>query len=120
MGGGLFGTQLYLNPKCLVISAIVVGVYFMPHPQSISHNIVMAFLLAISTYIGIAWYDVIYDCNDRFKPTLFGWLSKYFKPPKYSQEYKELPLKTKKVIRNFDVFVLGLVAITFMYPFVFR
>jgi hypothetical protein len=119
MGGGLFGTSLYLNPKCLVISAMVVFVYFLPHPYSIIHNIVMALLLATSAYIGIAWYDVIYDCNDRLKPTLFGWLSKSFKPPEYSDEYTKLPLKTQKIIRNFDIFILVVFVITIMYPFYF-
>lgn len=120
MAGGLFGTHLYLNAKCLVISLIVVIIYFLPHPYSNYHTAVMAFLLATSTYIGIAWYDVLYDCNDRLQPSLFGWMSKPLKPQSYDKEYQELPLKTKKIIRNFDIFVLVLIIITFVYPFIFR
>ena len=120
MGGGLFGTPLYLNIKCLICSAIIIIVYYLPHPASIYHNIIMAFLLGTATYISLAWYDVLYDCNDRLKPTLLGWLSKPFKPPEYSKQYNELPLKYQKTIRNFDIFVLVVIFITFLYPFVFR
>jgi hypothetical protein len=119
MGGGLFGTQLYLNIKCLIFSLFIIAVYYLPHPPSIAHNIVMCFLIGTSAYISLAWYDVLYDCNDRLKPTLLGWLSKPFKPAEYSDEYNELPLKTKKIIRAVDIGVLVILFITFLYPFIF-
>ena len=120
MGGGLFGTPLYLNLKCLLFSAFVISVYFLPHPPTFAHNFVMTFLLGMASYIALAWYDVLYDCNDRLKPALLGWLSKSFKPPEYSKEYDELPLKTKKVIRTVDIIVLSIIVIAFIYPFIFR
>jgi hypothetical protein len=120
MGGGLFGTPLYLNPKCLVFSAIVLIIYWLPHPNTLAHNLVMGFLLATSSYISLAWYDVLFDCNDKLRPTIFGYLSKPFKPPYYAKEYNELPIKYKKIIRNVDIFVLIIVLITFLYPFIFR
>jgi hypothetical protein len=120
MGGGLFGTPLYLNIKCLIFSVFILIVYWLPHPSTVAHNIVMGFLLGMSSYIALAWYDVIYDCNDRLKPTLLGWLSKSFKPKEYSDEYDKLPLKVKKVIHWFDIAILIIVAITFAYPFLFR
>lgn len=117
MGGGLFGTPLYLNPKCLVFSAFVLAVYWAPHPKPLPHRIVAAFFLATLAYILLAWYDVIYDCNDRFRPTLIGWLSKPFKPSYYSQEYEELPLKYKKIIRWFDIAILVIMLGLFLLPF---
>jgi hypothetical protein len=120
MGGGLFGTPLHLNPKCLVFSLVILIVYWLPHPSTRTHNFVMGFLLATSSYISLAWYDVLYDCNDRFKPTLFGWLSKPFKPPEYSKEYDELPIKYRKIIHGFDIGVLMIVVVTFLYPFYFK
>jgi len=117
MGGGLFGMPLALNPKCLVFSAFVIAIYYLPKPKSINNNFIMAFLLATSAYILLAWYDVIYECNDKFKPTLFGWMTKSLKPPNYQNQYDELPLKTQKTIRNFDIVVLIIVGITFLYPF---
>ena len=120
MGGGLFGTPLYLNPKCLVFSAFVLGVYWLPHPKAFAHKILMAFLLATSAYIILAWYDVLFDCNDRLKPTLLGWLSKPFKPKEYSDAYDKLPMKYQKIIRTFDIVVLSILVITFALPFMVK
>lgn len=117
MGGGLFGTPLYLNPKCLVFSAFVLAVYWLPHPKARAHDIVMGFLLATSAYILLAWYDVLYDCNDHLRPTLLGWLSMPFKPPEYRKGYEELPVKYQKIVRWFDMFVLLIVLLAFLYPF---
>ena len=117
MGGGLFGTHLALNEKCLVFSAIILAVYWLPHPKSTAHSVVMAFLLATSAYILLAWYDVIYDCKDRLKPTLLSWFSKPFKPQEYQQQYDELPEKEKKIIRTVDIAVLSILVITAIYPF---
>lgn len=117
MGGGLFGTPLYLNIKCLIFSAFVISIYYLPHPVGYAHNFVMIFLLGTTSYILLAWYDVLYDANDRLKPTLLGWLSKSFKPQEYRDEYDKLPLKTQKVIRMVDIGVLSVVFIAFIYPF---
>ena len=120
MGGGLFGTPLYLNPKCLVFSAFVLAVYWLPHPVAFAHRVVVAFLLATTAYILMAWYDVIYDCNDRLKPTLLGWMSGWFKPSYYNKELEELPVKYKKIIRWFDIAVLGILVVLFAYPFLVK
>jgi hypothetical protein len=117
MGGGLFGTPLYLNIKCIVFSLFVIAVYFLPHPTTWAHTVVMVFLLGVSAYVALAWYDVLYDCNDRLKPTLLGWLSAPFKPAEYSREYEALPLKTQKIIRNVDIVVLAVLFLTLVYPF---
>lgn len=118
MGGGLFGTPLYLNPKCLVFSAFVLAVYWAPHPDALAHRIIAAFFLATLAYVLLAWYDVLFDCNDRLRPTMLGWLSMPFKPAYYRQEYEELPLKYKKVIRWFDIFILSVMLILFVIPFI--
>ena len=117
MGGGLFNSPLHLNPKCIVVSAFVVGIYWLPRPKYLAHKFVMSFLLATAVYVLLAWYDVIYDCNDRLMPSLFGWFSGPLKPPYYNEEMEKLPIKYKKIIRNFDIIVLGIVLLTFVYPF---
>jgi hypothetical protein len=117
MGGGLFGTPLYLNPKCLVFSAFVLGVYWMPHFKALGHRIVMAFVLATAAYVLMAWYDVLYDCNDRLRPTLLGWISMPFKPASYGHEYNELPLKYQKIIRWFDIAVLVMIGMLLVSPY---
>lgn len=120
MGGGLFGTPLYLNPKCLVFSALLLMVHWMPRPAAKMHRWVLAFLIGMSAYISLAWYDTLYDCNDRLRPTLLGWLSLPFKPKEYQQSYDKLPLKYKKIIRTVDIIVLVIVLFTFMYPFLVK
>lgn len=117
MGGGLFGTPLYLNPKCLVFSAFVLIVYWMPHPTAFAHRIVANFVLACIAYVLLAYYDMIYDCNDRLKPTLLGWLSGWFKPKEYTDKYNELPVKYQKIIRWFDIAVLILLVGLTAFPF---
>jgi hypothetical protein len=120
MGGGLFGTDLALNPKCLVFSAFVLVVYWLPHPVALTHRIVVNFILACLAYVALAWYDVLYDCNDRFQPTLLGWMWKDLKPKEYQETYDELPAKTKKVIRTVDIGVLVLLVGLLAYPFVVK
>lgn len=114
MGGGLFGTPLYLNPKCLVFSAYTLAIYWLPHPKAYSHRVVAAFLIATLSYVVLAWYDYLYDCNDKYGPTFLGWMTMWFKPPQYRQQYEQLPVKYKKMVRTFDVVVLlGLLALVF-------
>lgn len=118
MGGGLFGTPLYLNPKCLVFSAFVLGVYWMPHAKEYSHKIVVAFILATAAYVLMAWYDYLYDCNDRFGPTFLGWMTKIFKPEEYKQKFKELPVKYEKMVRTVDILVLIGILGLLAYPYI--
>jgi hypothetical protein len=106
MGGGIFGTPLYLNPKCLVFSAFVLAIWYLPHPKFWQHRIILGFILASLAYVVMAWYDLIYDCNDHLRPTILGWLTGWAKPARYSKEYEELPLKYKKLVRNVDIAVL--------------
>lgn len=117
MGGGMFGTPLYLNPKCLVFSGFVLLVYWLPHPAAFAHKCVAAFLLATAAYIALAWYDYIYDCTDRLGPTLLGWMSGFFKPSEYQKKFDNLPVKYKKIVRAFDIVVLLVVVAALVYPF---
>lgn len=119
MGGGMFGTPLYLNPKCLVFSAFVLAVYWMPHAKAYEHKIVIAFVLATAAYILMAWYDYLYDCTDRFGPTFLGWLSKPFKPKEYSEKYDELPIKYQKIVRTVDIVVLVGILVLLFSPYYF-
>jgi hypothetical protein len=120
MGLGLFDAPLYLNPKCIIFSLFIIIIYYLPKPYYYSHHFVMMFLLGTSAYIGMAWYDVLYDCNDKFGPTYLGWMTKIFKPPQYSSHYESLPIKYKKRIRNIDIIILLVIVITFIYPFIVK
>jgi hypothetical protein len=113
----LFGTPLNLNPKCLVFSAFVVFIYWMPHPFHWQHDYIVAFLLACSAYVIMAWYDLIFDCNDHLRPTVLGWMWGWAKPESYQREFEELPLKYKKVVKLFDIGILILVGVGLIYPY---
>ena len=67
------------NPKCIAISAGVVAAYwFLPPKQAL-----IAAGLAVATYIGIAHYDSMYNCEERLY-SFDGWFSQTFgafKPP---------------------------------------
>jgi hypothetical protein len=117
MGGGLFGTPLYLNPKCLVFSAFVLAVYWLPHPKAFSHRFVAAFLLACAAYIILAWYDYIYECTDELKPTILGWLWGWAKPPGYQKKFDDLPVRYKKIVTGVDIGVLIVVIGALVYPY---
>lgn len=118
MGGGLFGTPLYLNPKCLVFSGLVLLVYWAPHATHLAHRIVVAFALATAAYIGMAWYDYLYDCTDRFGPTFLGWLSMPFKPAEYREKYAAMPVKYQKLVRDVDILMLIAGGIALALPWV--
>jgi hypothetical protein len=118
MGLALFGTPLYLNEKCLIFSAFVLAVYWLPHAKHFSHQILTGFILASLAYVLMAWYDYIYDCNDRLRPTILGWMWGWAKPASYSQEFENLPVKYKKIVRTVDIVVLvGLLGLAF-WPYV--
>jgi hypothetical protein len=121
MGGGLFGTPLYLNLKCIAFSAFVIAVYWLPKPKFIQHKWIVSFLLAMSAYVMMAWYDVIYDCNDKLGPTLLGGLIGWAKPyGGVPPGTKELPIKYKKIVGAFDFVVLLVILAAFAYPFYFK
>jgi len=123
MGGGLFGTPLYLNPKCLVFSGLLIAIYWMPPYRNLSKPADLAFFrfttiaLAFVGYILLVWYDVIYDANDRLKPTALGWLSAPFKPVTYSQQFNQLPEKWKKTVRAIDILALCVAVFFVISPF---
>lgn len=117
MGGGLFGTSLTLNPKCLVFSAFVLAVYWLPHPKN--YRILAAFFIACLSYVLLAWYDVIYDCKDRLQPTILGWLWGWAKPPEYRDLYNKLPERDKKIVKTFDIFILFVLFGLAFYPYIY-
>jgi hypothetical protein len=120
MGGGLFGTPLALNPKCLLFAGFVLTVYWMPHFKPLEHRIVMGFLLATVAYVLLAWYDVLYDCNDHLRPTILGWVSMPFKPKEYGDAYNQLPIKYQKLVRYVDIAVLVTMGVLFVIPFLVK
>jgi hypothetical protein len=61
------------NPKCIIISAGVVGAYWLLPPN----NAPLAVALAVGTYIGIAHYDNMFACEERLH-SFDGWFARTF------------------------------------------
>lgn len=103
MAGGLFpGYPFSLNVKCIVFTAILAGGYWYLPPKNLW---VLAFLIWFP-YIALAWYDYMYKCQDKLKPTLvpFGryiWLP--FKPPGYKAQ---MTPELETSMRNLDHIIL--------------
>ena len=102
MAGGLFpGHPFSLNVKCIIFTAVLAaGYWFAPH----KNLWVLAFLIWFP-YIALAWYDYMYDCRDKLKPTLvpFGreiWLP--FKPPGYKEEFNKMPADQIAAMNKLD------------------
>jgi len=116
----MFGTPLYVNEKCLIFSAFVLAVYYLPHPKHLTHRILAGFILACLAYVVMAWYDYIYDCNDRLRPTILGWMWGWAKPAEYRKEFDALPVKYKKIVRWVDIAVLAVVVLAIVYPYLHK
>jgi hypothetical protein len=121
MSGGLFGTPLYINEKCIAFAIFVLFIFWMPHPKAWQHEAVLAFVIAMTAYVLMAWYDYIYDCNDKLGPTLLGGLIGWAKPyGGVPPETKELPIKYKKVVAVFDAVVLVILLTLLVIPYMRR
>ena len=68
----------------------------------------------------MAWYDMIYDCNDRLKITFLGWMWGWAKPAEYQKQYDDLPVKYKKIVRWVDIAVLAVVGLAIVYPYLHK
>jgi hypothetical protein len=77
MAGGV-GTRrpFALNTKCLIVSGVLgAGYWFLPRKNwFVLGGVVMG------SYIALAWYDELYDCDDRLKVGALTPLTKWAKP----------------------------------------
>ena len=66
------------NAKCLAITGGVVAAYYILPPDRLS----IGAGIAIFTYVGIAWYDNMYGCEDKLisYDSFFTTITKPFKP----------------------------------------
>ena len=71
----------FINPKCAYVTAIAVGLYYMYPTRNDPNLLRNTAVLASGTYIGLAWYDALYDCDDKSKSSEWFQLYRPFKPP---------------------------------------
>ena len=61
MGGGIFVDQPYHpNPKCLLFSAIIMGIYWF---SPVNKNALLLPVIFVISYVAMAWYDYMYNCD---------------------------------------------------------
>ena len=60
MAGGLFVERpFHLNPKCVIFAFILMAGYWFLPPK----EVIMLPMIFITSYIAMAWYDFVYNCD---------------------------------------------------------
>ena len=102
MAGGIFsGYPFVPNWKCVVFTALCTSSYWFLPPK----NMFIFILLLIIPYISMAWYDYLYNCENKMKATLvpFGrYLFLPLKPSEYKATFESLPPEALKDMDTMD------------------
>lgn len=64
MAGGLFGRPFAFNIKCIIFSLIIISIFF--YKPTIQNNYLaygVRFGLFVISYVAMAWYDSVYNCD---------------------------------------------------------
>lgn len=77
MAGGVGTSRPFaLNTKCLVISGVLgAGYWFLPQK-----SVVVLGGVVLGSYIGVAWYDELYNCEDRLRTGVLTPVTSWAKP----------------------------------------
>ena len=68
------------NIKCIVFSGAMVAAYmYLPCRFDRNWRASVSFI-ALASYVGLAWYDHVYDCDVKMRPGLIAPLTRYLKP----------------------------------------
>jgi len=86
MAGGIFKNQPFVfNLKCVVFASVLIIAYWTAPKQ----NVYMLPIIFIVSYVGMAWYDYLYDCEQKlYSGQGYGasLLSSIFKPQSRSKK----------------------------------
>ena len=94
MAGGIFVDQpFHLNPKCLLFSAIIMALYWVSPAKK---NVYLLPVIFILSYVGMAWYDYKYNCDQMYSGSKTLGINSVFKPQRRDEE----PSKDKKISSN--------------------
>ena len=95
MAGGLFGRPFAFNIKCIIFSLLVISLFLLK--PNIQNNWILygiCFILFVVSYVGMAWYDSVYNCD--ILPLKKGDASfqKHLKPPAHTDRKQTEHLET--------------------------
>lgn len=95
MAGGLFGRPFAFNIKCIIFSLIVISLFlFKPSIQNQWILYGICFILFVMSYVGMAWYDSIYNCDILPLKKGESSLQKHLKPPAHTKRKQTEHLET--------------------------
>ena len=123
MAGGIFPNYPFeLNPKCIIFSIFIIGLFFYKPPElHIYWKLLIAFILFVLSYVSLAWYDYTFDCTTlalKKSSSPIG-ITGLFKPPDYtpSQTDKSKLTKNEKDLEwvLVNLFHLVILAPLFLY-----
>ncbi len=117
MAGGIFTpSKFHPNIKCVIISFFLAISYWLAPAR----NLLVLVLILIISYIGLSWYDYLYECNLHMTSgsSGFAWTS-LFKPqnPSTVPNSELLPLEQQQItyLKTVYMFHLFLVAPLMLY-----
>ena len=102
MAGGIFpGYPFQPNWKCVIFTAVLAsGYWYLPQK-----NWWVLVALLILPYVAMSWYDYMYECSNKLKPTIVPFGRQLFlplKPHGYKQEYSTLPPEAIQAMDRLD------------------
>ena len=110
MAGGIFVNQpFHPNIKCIIFSLILmISYWILPY-----RNPFILPLIFVFSYVGMAWYDHMYNCDLKMYGGKYGgYLSSPFKPQRRNQESPDKNLlKNQESKYNQKVNLLHIIAI---------
>ncbi len=98
MAGGLFPNYPFeLNPKCIIFSIIIIGLFFYEPPNmNIYWKSFVSLILFVLSYVSMAWYDYKFDCQKlALKKSASTGITGQFKPPAHTPSQTDRSKLTK-------------------------
>ena len=117
MAGGLFGKPFVLNEKCIFFSLLCMVLFLYKPDYSNKLQLYFSlFVLFVMAYVGMAWYDYVFDCQTLpLKRGSFGGITKILKPRAHNNDKQELHKETEREI-NIKRGIIYISHILFIVP----
>ena len=95
MAGGLFGRPFAFNIKCIIFSLIIISIFFFK--PNIKNNYIaygISFLLFVVSYVAMAWYDSMYNCDILPLKKGSSSFQRFLKPTSHTNRKQDEHLET--------------------------
>jgi hypothetical protein len=93
------GDRISFNYKCIVLS-LFFGLFYWFAP---TRNKWVLLAILYLTYLALAWYDHLFNCQNNFlKPTFLYSFYGFLKPTGYRSQYAAWKASTKSLVATVD------------------